>query len=73
MFGSKIKLRPELYDKVKSAAEIMGAASADEFVEQVLEQEADRILDEHRKDKKEVSAEEVEDIAKKLKGLGYLD
>lgn len=71
MFDPKIKLSKNLYDKLKVAAEIMGCASVDEFVAKILETEADRILSQTAKG--EVTAEDVEDIAKKLQGLGYLD
>ena len=73
MFGPKIKVRKDLYQKLRSAARAIGAASLEEFTDQVLEREADRILERSKGGKKEASAAEVEDIAKKLKGLGYLD
>jgi hypothetical protein len=72
MFDPKIKVRKALLDKLQRAAEVSGCVSLEEFVEKILESEADRILLE-RSGKEGVSAQEVEDIANKLKGLGYLD
>jgi len=71
MFGPKIKVSKALLDKLKAAAETSGCASVDEFVERTLEREADKILS--RAGKNELSQKEVEDIANKLKGLGYLE
>ena len=71
MFDPKIRLSKALYDKVKTAADALGCASVEEFVERVLENETERVLRETGKGKP--SAAEVEDIANKLKGLGYLD
>ena len=72
MFDPKIRVRKALYEKVKSAADASGCVSLEEFVEKVLESEADRILL-AQSGKAGVSAQEVEDIANKLKGLGYLE
>lgn len=69
MFGPKIKISQSLYEKLKKAAETAGCSSLDEFAERALEREADKIL--ARAGKNELSKEEVEDIANKLKGLGY--
>ena len=59
----QIKLNPELWAKVKKCAEAGGYSSPQEFVEHVLEKEL-KTLDESESD---------EEIARKLKGLGYLD
>ncbi len=69
--GNSIKLRKSLYDKLKVAAEIAGASSIEEFAERILEQEAEKILSKGAKG--EASKEDIEDIANKLKGLGYLE
>ena len=71
MFDPKIKLSKELYEKLGQAATALGCASVQEFVERTLEQEAERVLRETGK--ANPSAAEVDDIANKLKGLGYLD
>lgn len=70
MFGQKIKIEKTLYDKLKTVADVMGC-SVEEFAVKALEREADRVLS--KSGRTEVSAAEVEDIANKLKGLGYLE
>ena len=71
MFGSKIKVSAELYEKIKRASEIAGCASLEEFVHGILDRESQKIITQAGKDK--VSDEEIKDIANKLKGLGYLE
>jgi hypothetical protein len=71
MFDPKIKISKALHDKIRVAAEIMGCASVEEFVEKVLSTEADRVI--NQTGKKEVSEKEVQEIANQLKGLGYLE
>jgi len=71
MFEPKIRIQKALFEKLKSAAEIRGASSLEEFVERILEGEADRIL--RTAGKAPVTEKEVEDIANKMKGLGYLE
>lgn len=71
MFGSSLKIPKNILEKVRVASQIIGAASTDEFAAKVLETEADKVIASTAK--KEVSAAEVEDIANKLKGLGYLE
>lgn len=68
---SKIKVSSELYDKLKLAAEIVGSSSLDEYVEGLLSKEVDKILG--QAGKKDLSDAEVDEIANKLKGLGYID
>jgi hypothetical protein len=71
MWGKALKLRPEILQKVERAAKRLGCASREEFIEHVLEREADRVLGSASP---EAGADpEAEDIAKKLKGLGYLE
>lgn len=70
MFDPKIKIRRVLMDKVTAAAEVMGC-TVEELVDQVLEREVDRVLS--KSGRSEVSQAEVDDIANKLKGLGYLE
>jgi len=63
MFGPKIRLDKELYERVKQCAEAAGYSSPEEFVGHVLEQ-AVVALEEGDTD---------EEVSKRLKGLGYLD
>jgi hypothetical protein len=62
MFGPKIKLTKELYDKVKQIAELSGYSSVDEFVVHVLEQEVTKVGQD----------EDEEKVKERLKGLGYI-
>ncbi len=62
MFGPKIKLEKELYERVQKVAKTAGYASADEFVKHVLEKELAQFDD----------AGSEEEIKKKLEGLGYI-
>jgi uncharacterized protein (DUF1778 family) len=71
MFGPKFKVSQALYDKVKQAAELLGSASVEEFVERTLEREAEKVLNQNSAGV--VSDQEVEKISSKLKGLGYLE
>jgi len=74
MFGPKIKLSKDLYDKVKEASEAMACSSVEEFVEGVLEREINKIEASQKKsDDDSDRKKEADDIAKKLKGLGYLE
>jgi len=61
-----IKLKKELSAKVAAAAEMAGYSSAQEFIEHVLERDADKIV---RDQGDEADAE----IVRRLKGLGYID
>ena len=63
MFKSTVKLKKDLWERVKRCAGVAGYASPEEFVEHVLEKELSKI---------ETSASD-EEIFKKLKGLGYLE
>ena len=71
MFGSKLKVSAALYDLLKRAAEIRGVSSVDELVEGILEREAQKIIQEAGKG--EISQSDIDDISKKLQGLGYLE
>ncbi len=62
MFGNKVKLDKDLYDRVKKYADIAGYSSVSEFVSHALEKELAQLED----------AESEEEIKKKLKGLGYI-
>jgi hypothetical protein len=62
MFGPKVKIRKEIYEKLKMYAEIAGYSSVEEFVQHALEKELAQL--------EEADSEEA--IKKKLQGLGYL-
>lgn len=63
MLSPTVKLNKALWAKVKKCAKAGGYSSPDEFVEHVLEKELATLEE----------AESDEEIARKLKGLGYLD
>lgn len=60
--GNKIKLDPDLIDRIKRVSEVAGYASHEEFIVHVLEKELAQFED----------ASSDEDIVEKLKGLGYI-
>jgi len=62
MFGPKIKLDKDLYERVKKFASIAGYSSIEEFVGHVLEKELATIGE----------GDSEEEIKKKLQGLGYI-
>lgn len=62
MFGPKIKLDKELYEKVKAFAAAAGYSSPDEFVRHALEKEMAQLE----------GADSEEEVKKRLKGLGYI-
>lgn len=61
--GPSIRLKKELWTKVKKVAEAAGYSSPEEFVEHVIEREIAKLED----------AQSDEDIVNRLKGLGYID
>ncbi len=63
MLKPTVTLKSATWTKVKKVAAAGGYSSPQEFVEHVLEKELTRMED----------AESEEEIARKLKGLGYLD
>ncbi len=62
MFGPKVKLEKELFERVKKFAGRAGYSSVEEFVSHVLEKELAQIDE----------GESEEEIKKKLAGLGYI-
>ena len=62
MFGNSIKLKPELWERIKQVSRAAGYSSPQEFVEHVLDRELKKLED----------AASDEEIVKKLRGLGYL-
>jgi predicted CopG family antitoxin len=63
MFGPKIKLDKDLYERLKRCADTAGYSSVEEFIRHTLEKAA-AVLDE---------ADSEEEVKKRLQGLGYLD
>ena len=64
MFGnSSIKLKPEIWERVKKVSGAAGYSSPEEFVEHIVERELAKLED----------AESDQEIVRKLQGLGYLD
>jgi hypothetical protein len=63
MFGPSVKVKKDLWDRIKKCADASGYSSPEEFVQHVLEREVARLED----------TQSDEEIARKLKGLGYLE
>jgi len=63
MFGPKLKLDKDLYDRLIKCAETAGYSSVDEFVRHTLENAVAAIEE----------ADSEEEVKKRLQGLGYLD
>jgi len=63
MFGSRIKIDKTLLEKVKKYAAIAGYSSPEEFVHHVLEREIARL---------EEGGDDVDEIRKRMQGLGYI-
>ena len=68
MFGSRIKLDGELLSRCRRQAEQLGYSSVEEFVTHVLEREL-RSMEGTGGE----SAADEEEIANRLKGLGYIE
>ena len=63
MLGQTIKLKKETWQRIKKCADAGGYSSPQEFVEHIIERELAKLED----------AQSDEEIARKLKGLGYLE
>ncbi|HEU0141314.1 MAG TPA: hypothetical protein VFQ79_16445 [Bryobacteraceae bacterium] len=63
MFGPAIKVNKELWERIRTCAAAAGYSSPEEFVRHILEREVAKLED----------AQSDEEIARKLKGLGYLE
>ncbi|HEX3744485.1 MAG TPA: hypothetical protein VHW09_11165 [Bryobacteraceae bacterium] len=61
--NSSIKVKKELLQRIERYATAAGYSSAQEFVEHIVERELAKLED----------AQSDEEIARKLKGLGYID
>ncbi|MBI2956068.1 MAG: hypothetical protein HYY26_02025 [Acidobacteria bacterium] len=68
MFGHRIKVDSELFEKIKKCAEAAGYSSPEEFAVHVLEKETSRILGAGGD-----SADSKEQVRKRLEGLGYIE
>jgi metal-responsive CopG/Arc/MetJ family transcriptional regulator len=62
MAETKVKLDKELISKVKKFAAMAGYSSKEEFITHCIEKEISKLE----------SADSPEEIAKRLKGLGYI-
>lgn len=63
MFGAKIKLDKDLYNKAKKLAETAGYSSPEEFITHLIERELSKL---------EQKGDSEEDVKRRLQGLGYL-
>ncbi len=63
MFGSKIAIDKDLLAKVKKYAGVAGYASAEEFVQHILEREIAKF---------EEGGDSQDEIRKRMQGLGYI-
>ncbi len=61
MFGKKVKLDKELFEKAEALMEIRGYSSIQELISHLIEKEFE-----------EIKEEGDEDAIEKLKGLGYI-
>jgi hypothetical protein len=66
MFGSKIRLDEDLLERCKQHAQAAGYSSVEEFVTHVLEREL-------RSKQPRSQENDEEEIAKRLRGLGYIE
>ena len=62
MFGHKIKIDDQLWEKIKKVSEIAGYSSPEEFIIHALEKEIAKLED----------SDSDEEIKKRLQGLGYI-
>ena len=65
MFGTSIKLDKDLLNRCKEYAKEAGYSSVEEFIAHILEKEL--------RNKQKESQEMNENVADRLRGLGYLD
>lgn len=66
MFGRKLSIEDDLYEKLRKCSEPAGYATPEEFALHVLEKEVERILGGGGETDEEI-------IKKRLQGLGYID
>jgi metal-responsive CopG/Arc/MetJ family transcriptional regulator len=60
---AKIKLDPNLYERVKKVSEVAGYSSPDEFITHLIEKELAKIE----------TSDSDEDVTARLRGLGYIE
>jgi len=60
---AKIKLDPNLVERVRKVAELAGYATPEEFIVHVIEKELSMLE----------TAESDEEVTERLKGLGYIE
>ena len=65
MFGDKIKLDKDLLERCKKHAAEIGYSSVEEFITHALEKEL--------RGREKIDEEGEKEVAKKLRGLGYID
>ncbi len=63
MFGPKVKLDRDLYERLQRCAEAAGYSSTEEFIRHTLEKAAAATEE----------ADSEEEVKKRLQGLGYID
>jgi len=63
MFGPKLKIDKDLYERLQKCSEIAGYSSVDEFIRHIMEKAVSDIEE----------AESEDDVKKRLQGLGYID
>ena len=63
MASKKVKIDKVLYDKAQQYSESAGYATLDEFITHILEKELAKI---------ETGDDSVEEVEKRLRGLGYI-
>jgi hypothetical protein len=72
MFGKKkLGLSDELWKKIEDASQVAMCSSTEEWAIQILQEAADKVL--RDAGKQDLSQADVDDITKKLQGLGYLE
>ena len=60
---SKIKLETALYERVKKVSEVAGYTSPEEFIVHIIEKELAKLE----------TAQTDDEIAERLRGLGYIE
>ena len=65
MYRDKIRLDRDLLERCKRHAIEVGYSSVEEFITHALEKEL--------RDREKIDAEGEKEVAKKLRGLGYID